>query len=163
MKILAICTLFIFFYSCKPSISSEMNKPNSTNPDSLAIVKLISDRENTITTLEMKQKNIEKGNLLVRADRKTAKILYDDIIYIESLGDYVKIFRTSRQVTITREKISSLNERLPSSFLRIHRSFIVNTDKVLSYSKELLNIDSQELPISRSFKVEVIMKLEQRI
>lgn len=111
----------------------------------------------------MKQKNIEKGNLLVRADRKTAKILYDDIIYIESLGDYVKIFRTSRQVTITREKISSLNERLPSSFLRIHRSFIVNTDKVLSYSKELLNIDSQELPISRSFKVEVIMKLEQRI
>jgi DNA-binding LytR/AlgR family response regulator len=127
------------------------------------LVKQAYDKQNAISTMELKQRNLEKGNLLVRSDRKTVKILYDDIMYIESLGDYVKIFSSSRQTTITREKISILYKRLPTSFLRIHRSFIVNTDKVLSYSKETLNVDSHELPISRTFKVGVMEKLEQRI
>ena len=118
------------------------------------------EKQETISTLEAEQDNFKKGYLLVRADRKSAKLLYEDISYIESLGDYVKIFTNSRKPVVTKEKISTLEDRLPSTFLRVHRSFIVNTDKVVAYSKETVKIDTQELPISRTYKSKTLSVLQ---
>lgn len=80
------------------------------------ILKSSFSTEEKIQTLEEKQKNMEKGYLLVRADRKNVKILLDDILYIESLSDYVKINTTEKQSIVTKEKLapSSINYLLPS-------------------------------------------------
>jgi two-component system, LytTR family, response regulator len=124
------------------------------------VLRISLSRQDEIATLEEKQNNLEKGYLLVRADRKNVKILLEDILYIESLSDYVKINLTDKPVIITKEKISSIEEKLTKPFLRVHRSFIVNTDKVNSFSAEVIEIASTEIPISRSYKKEVLQYLQ---
>ena len=112
-----------------------------------------------INTLEEKQSNMQKGYLIVRADRKNVKILLEDILFIESLSDYVKINLRDRPVVITKEKISSIEEKLTKPFLRIHRSFIINADKIDKFSAEHVSIASNELPISRTYKKTVQLSL----
>ncbi|MDN5202081.1 LytTR family DNA-binding domain-containing protein [Fulvivirgaceae bacterium BMA10] len=109
-------------------------------------------KERTIEMMADEKSKMQKGYLSVKSDRKTSKIAFDEITFIESLGDYVKINQISGEVIITKEKISKLQERLPDLFLRIHRSFIIHTGKVASYSKEAVVIGEQNLPISRTYK-----------
>ena len=93
--------------------------------------------------------------LYVRADRKMVKILFEDILYIESLKDYLKIVTVNKTI-ITRQSISSLEEMLPKeNFLRIHRSFIIAISKIDSYNGETIDIAKNELPIGRLFKHDV--------
>ena len=123
------------------------------------LLRLSLARQEEITTLEEKQNNLEKGYLLVRADRKNAKIILDEIYYIESLSDYVKI-KLEDKTVITKEKISTIEAKLTQPFLRIHRSFIVNTDKINSFTAEVVEINSIELPISRSYKKTALQYLK---
>lgn len=90
-----------------------------------------------------------------RSDRKMHKIALDDILYVESLKDYIKVATATRTI-VTRQSISSLEENLPKSmFLRIHRSYIVAINKIQSYSSELVMIGENELPVSKMYKHEV--------
>lgn len=99
--------------------------------------------------------------MFVRSDRKMVKIDYNEILYIESLSDYVKIF-TTEKMDITRETITSLEEKLSNKkFLRIHRSYIVSIDKITSYTNEFVEINNKALPISRSYKESVLQKLAE--
>jgi two-component system, LytTR family, response regulator len=109
-------------------------------------------KQEEIQLLEMKQKIIEKGYLTVRVNRKNAKVLLENILYLESLSDYVKIHTTINAPIITKEKISTLEEKLTLPFIRIHRSFIINIDKIDSFSADEVIINSKELPISRTYK-----------
>ena len=79
-------------------------------------------------------------------------VLFDEILFIESMSDYVKINLANNEVVVTKEKISRLEARLPEMFVRIHRSFIVNKNKVTVFNKEVLTIGDQTLPVSRSYK-----------
>lgn len=97
----------------------------------------------------------DSEHLFVRSDRKMVKVVLSDILYIESLSDYLKI-HTTNGLIITRETLTSLEEKLSKhQFLRIHRSFIVNKSQILSFTKDTISIDKTELPISRSFKASV--------
>ena len=99
---------------------------------------------------------------MVRVDRKTSKIPLEEIFYIESLGDYVKIVTSRDKPIITKEKISKLEEKLPASFLRIHRFFMVNSEKIITFTKEEIQLkDDIQLPISRTYKKNVMDNLCQ--
>jgi DNA-binding LytR/AlgR family response regulator len=90
------------------------------------------------------------------------KVLLSDIIYIESLKDYIKVVATSG-VIITKQSISSVERILPRDrFLRIHRSFIISMNRVESFSKELVWLGKTELPISRMYRSEVNKILRKR-
>lgn len=102
-----------------------------------------------------------KGYLSVRADRKQAKILFEEIAYIESMSDYVKIV-TDTGTVIAYERISHLHKELPEIFLRIHRSYIVNSQKVNYFSKTELQVNGSTLPISRTYKKQVSCSLSQK-
>jgi len=110
-------------------------------------------------SLEVEKNKYSKGYLSVRADRKQAKILFEDILYLESLGDYVRIATDSGDAVITRERIGRLEQLLPENFLRIHRSFVVNTWKIDYFSKTELQVSGRSLPISRTYKKQVARKL----
>lgn len=98
--------------------------------------------------------------LYVRADRKMVKVLLDDILYIEGMGDYIKII-TNKKTIVTKRPLSTLEESLPKdSFLRIHRSFIVALNKIDSYDADTIEIGKNELPIGRLFKHGVNKMLE---
>jgi DNA-binding LytR/AlgR family response regulator len=105
----------------------------------------------------------EKNNdfMFVRSDRKMVKIDFDQILFIESLSDYVKIF-TSEKTIVIRETISSLEVKLPSKmFIRIHRSFIISLKNITSYTNEFIEVNQKALPISRSYKESVLQKLAE--
>ena len=89
------------------------------------------------------------------------KINFINVLYIESLGDYGKIY-TDRNTIVTRESISNLELKLPvNKFIRIHRSYIVSTKQITSYTNEFIEISKKAIPISRSYKESVLQKLAQ--
>ncbi len=98
--------------------------------------------------------------IFVRSERKMVKINFSEIQYIESLSDYIKVHLVHK-IVITREKISNIEAKLPtSSFVRIHRSYIVSIGKIESFTNEFIEINKKALPISRSYKIAVLNKLE---
>lgn len=91
-----------------------------------------------------------------RADRKMVKVMLQDILYIESMKDYIKVF-TINGTIITKQSISSVEAMLPEKeFIRTHRSFIVSTSKIKSFTSELIEIDKIEIPIGKLFRNEVM-------
>lgn len=98
---------------------------------------------------------ISTDTLIVKSDKKMIKINLKDIIYIESLKDYVIIHLSDKRV-VTKQKISFLEQKLmENNFLRIHRSFLVSAPKITAFTPSHIEINGQELPIGRSYKSEV--------
>ncbi|GAB2564628.1 LytR/AlgR family response regulator transcription factor [Spirosoma areae] len=109
---------------------------------------LPTDRQSTTSA--------ENAFLYFRADRKMVKVFIRDILYVESLKDYIKIITTSARPLVVKQSISSLEEMLPQAgFLRIHRSFIVAVDKITAYTPNQVEIAGQELPIGRLYHKDV--------
>jgi len=99
------------------------------------------------------------NHFFVRSDRKMIKICFDDILYVESIGDYVKIHLAGKTV-VTREAISSIDAKLPrKDFIRTHRSFIVSMSKIESFTTEYIEIGKHQVPVSRSYKNIVMERL----
>ncbi len=96
-----------------------------------------------------------------RCDRQMRKIEFKDLKYIESCGDYIKL-HTLQDTLVTRETMTHVLEKLPSShFMRVHRSFVVSLSKIDSYTPELVTIDRNAIPISRSYREKVIERLKR--
>lgn len=90
--------------------------------------------------------------IYLKVDRKMIKIMLDDILYIESDKDYVRVFTTGSTI-VTRQTISSVEAMLSENkFFRIHRSFIVSLDKIRSFSNEIVEIGNKELPIGKLYR-----------
>jgi DNA-binding LytR/AlgR family response regulator len=80
------------------------------------------------------------------------KVLLNDILYIEGLRDYIKIY-TTLKVIVTKHQLASLEEMLPAdAFLRIHRSFIVSINKIDSFNSETIEVAKKEIPIGRMYR-----------
>ena len=110
-------------------------------------------------TSEKDSQEKKATHFFVRSERKMVKINFEDIIYIESLSDYIKI-HTTENIVVTRETISNVESKLPRhSFLRTHRSYIVSIGKVDSYTNEFVELNKKAIPISRSYKDYVLKKL----
>ena len=101
--------------------------------------------------------NFEKEDFVyVKENRKLVKIKYDEILFVESLKDYV-IVHTDKKKIITKERISVLEEKLPGDkFIRIHRSYIVSVSKISAITPVSLEIGSKELTIGRNYKNSVL-------
>lgn len=94
-----------------------------------------------------------------RADRKMVKVTLQDILYIESMKDYIKVITTGGTI-ITKQSISSVEAMLPEKeFIRTHRSFIVSTRHIKSFTSELIEIHNTEVPIGKLFRNEVMKTL----
>jgi DNA-binding LytR/AlgR family response regulator len=91
-----------------------------------------------------------------RADRKMVKVMLHDILYIESMKDYIKVV-TTNGVVITKQSISSVEAMLPEKeFIRTHRSYIVASRHIRSFTSELIEINHSEIPIGKLFRNEVL-------
>lgn len=97
-----------------------------------------------------------------KVDKKMVKTRMADVLYIESIKDYVKV-RTSEKEIVTQQKISYLEESLPRpQFLRIHRSFIINVEKIDAYSATDVEIGKFSIPIGRNYKNDVVKELGRK-
>lgn len=119
------------------------------------VMKLNLPVTESISINTVKKNETVDAFIYLRADRKNIKVNLDDILFIESLKDYIKMV-TKEKTIVTKQSISSLEENLPGHlFIRIHRSFIVAVNKIVAYTPELIQINKYELPVSRSYRHEV--------
>jgi len=98
---------------------------------------------------------IVNDHIYVNENKKYIKIKFDNVLYIESIKDYVRIHLANKSV-ITKDSISKFEAKLSSDFLRIHRSYIVNKTKITAFTKVDVEIGDKEIPIGSSYKDEVL-------
>ncbi|WP_163408754.1 LytR/AlgR family response regulator transcription factor [Flavobacterium ajazii] len=95
----------------------------------------------------------EQDFMFVRAEYENVKINFSDILFIEGLKDYVKIYTTDNKFTLTLISLIKLENLLSSKgFSRIHRSYIINIKHVKSIQKNKVLISDKRIPISESYK-----------
>lgn len=126
----------------------------------IRLTRQLKEKEHQVNDLQQEQRKQKVGSIVIRSNRKNVQLAYNNILYVESLSDYVKIYLSDGRHLITKEKISTLNELLPDQFIRIHRSYLVNRNKIESYNKESIQLNGGELPISRSYKQKVMQILD---
>ncbi|KAF2337413.1 LytR/AlgR family response regulator transcription factor [Flavobacterium ginsenosidimutans] len=96
---------------------------------------------------------IDQDFMFVRAEYENVKLNFADILFIEGLKDYVKIYTTDNKFTLTLISLIKLENLLSSKgFARIHRSYIINIKHVKSIQKNKVLISDKRIPISESYK-----------
>jgi DNA-binding LytR/AlgR family response regulator len=125
-----------------------------------SVGKVLSSRMETVIT---PAPAAQDSFIYFKVDKKMVKTKIADILYIESIKDYVKV-RTAEKEIITQQKISYLDESLPrTQFLRVHRSFIVNLDRIDAYTATDVEISKFKLPIGRNYKNDVMKVLSKQV
>jgi DNA-binding LytR/AlgR family response regulator len=96
----------------------------------------------------------EPGHLFVNVEYKLVKIQFNEILFIEALKDYIKIHLLSpAKPVLTKMSLKTMEEKLPvDKFVRIHKSYIVNADKITVIKRDLVNVGDLELPVSDFYK-----------
>lgn len=97
--------------------------------------------------------NQDDGTIFVKTDYRIVKVTVADIRYIEGMSEYLKIHIEGEKPIITLLSMKKMEERLPDTFMRIHRSYIVNLDKIQEVNKNRIIMDADTyLPIGDLYK-----------
>lgn len=97
-----------------------------------------------------------------KSGNKLVRIFLDEITLIEGLSNYVKII-TLKGSVIVYQKLSNLEKKLPAEFLRVHKSFIVSTDKITTFTSSSVEIENRVIPIGEKYKEQVSEFLKGKI
>lgn len=94
----------------------------------------------------------EEPFIYVKENKRMVRLLLKDILYIEGLSEYVKIYTSCKRI-ITKTSMAALEEKLPDvDFLRVHKSYIVALRKIEAFTATSIELGGKELPIGRSYK-----------
>jgi two-component system LytT family response regulator len=95
---------------------------------------------------------LSKDYLFVNMNKKKVRVLFSDILYVESQMDYVKIV-TAKRFYLASMTTNDIENLLPAqSFKRVHRSYIISIHKVDSYTAEIVEVNGVQIPIGRSYR-----------
>ncbi len=104
--------------------------------------------------------SVEPAFIFVKADRKTLKIVLDDILYVEGVKDYVKIVLPDQKI-LTKISIGNFFKTLPQNrFVQVHKSFVVAKNKITAYTAHDVEIGDLEIPIGRAYKEDFLKRVE---
>ncbi len=111
---------------------------------------------NAMSTVGLAEK---KDYILVKSDFKVYKILHEEILYIESMKEYVA-YHTEKERTMSLGSLKKLEQDLPSSqFIRIHKSYIANISYITALEGNMVHLHNKKLPIGGSYKNAVVKKV----
>ncbi|MEL7145138.1 MAG: LytTR family DNA-binding domain-containing protein [Bacteroidota bacterium] len=112
-------------------------------------------------SLQSIQKNDDSRHIFLKIDSLLVRFKLEDIYYIEAYGDYIKV-HDAEKTHISYAKLKSIEEILPiGNFLRIHRSYIINIDKIDTLNQQNVQIRNKILPISLTYKDELLKKIRK--
>lgn len=128
-----------------------LQKPLKRERFNAAIEKVVSK---LAINRQVSSNQIEKEEyIFVKSNLKKRKIFLANLKYVEALGDYVKLIMDDSDPVVVLATMKSFEAQLPSeNFLRVHKSFIVNLKKVEKYNSRNIEIDSEQIPVSRHKK-----------
>ncbi len=124
------------------------------------LMKPVSFEEFTASALRVKERNdghrepvAADGRLLVKVDRGLMQIATADIVIVEGLKDYVKIHLADGSTVVTLSSMKGIERHLSASdFLRVHRSFIVNVNRISRIDRQKILIGERDIPVGESYR-----------
>ncbi|MBD2722969.1 LytR/AlgR family response regulator transcription factor [Hymenobacter armeniacus] len=97
----------------------------------------------------------------VKVDNKLVRVTFDDVRYVEALGDYVHVI-TDRSKLIVYSTMKAVEEKFPATrFVRVHRSFIVNLDHIQALEDNSLVVESKHIPVGQTYLRDVMQRLNK--
>ncbi len=103
---------------------------------------------------------VEKDFIFVKSERKFVKINFDEVLYIESVSDYVVFVLDNNRKIITHSTLKSMEERINHPlFVKVHRAFIVNISKINDIEDNVITMRGAVIPVSRSNKSALLERL----
>ena len=119
----------------------------------------LNDKEPAKVEVVEKIEKEQAKSIYVNVNKRYVKVVFEEIKYVESVKDYIHI-HTLNESVVTKEKISDFMTKLPDSFIRVHRSFIVNRSMITAFTAQDVEIGEKEIPIGTSYKEEVLNVLK---
>ena len=127
----------------------------------LSAVNKARQQKETFQLLDTSQVASERAFLFFNVGKKMVKMFLDEILYIESLKEYIRIVSKDKSI-LTKFQLGQTEDLLKNrNFLRVHRSFIVAKDKIDAFSATDIEIQGKLIPIGRSYKEQVYTNLEK--
>ena len=120
--------------------------------------------EKALRFIEAKRNKVPE-NIIIKQEYNNISVTTSDILYIEAMENYTKIFRTSGNYILSRTSLKAIQKMLPKDrFLRTHRSYIVSINKIERFSKREITLKgcSATIPIGRQYAENVYSKLTTR-
>ncbi len=102
--------------------------------------------------------NGQKDYIVLKADKKNYKIKFSEILFIESLDNYIKVHTTDFSI-ICYESLTAIEKELSEDFIRIHRSYIINLTKIDVFTSSYVEIGERKFTIGRNYKEDVAKRL----
>ncbi|CAM1369234.1 LytR/AlgR family response regulator transcription factor [Tenacibaculum xiamenense] len=140
------------------AVTDYLLKPFSLERFLQAVNKINIQEAASIQTTVSIEKEEEPNFIFVKSDKKIIKLFFDDINYIEAYGNYIKIYTDS--MLLTQQTLSDFLAKLPDFFTRIHKSFVINFDKlkIIDGNQIILQNDAK-LPIGKSYRKSILDKI----
>jgi DNA-binding LytR/AlgR family response regulator len=136
-------------------------KPVSFERFLKAITKVKRMMGDEITNHMIDKKTNSESFIYLKVDKSMQQVYIDDILYVESWKDYIKVFFTSGKNILVKQSISAIENLLSDQkFLRVHRSYLVSVEKITGYNTLTIHVDSTEIPIGRLYKQAVMETLQ---
>lgn len=138
-------------------------KPVSFERFFKAITKLNRLTGHETSTITAKDAPNPASFIYLKVDRDMRKIFVNDIEYIESWKDYIKVFLVGGKPFLVKQSISAMENLLSEyKFMRVHRSYMVSFDKISGYNSVSVQLAGHEIPIGRLYKQLVMERLQER-
>lgn len=131
-------------------------KPYSENRFSIAVAKVKNHR----ALLQNKSAALQEDKLCVRADYSLKILKLSDILFLESLGDYVTIFLENQKKVITKSTMNAIHSKLnQKEFIRVSRSYIVPFSRIEHFGKRMLSVAGKEIAIGDTYRKDISSRL----
>lgn len=143
------------------SVTDYLLKPFSLERFLQAVLK-VQQKQNTEETEIKVVSTIEKEqtSLFVKSDKKIIKLNFEEINYIEAYGNYIKVYTNT--MILTSQTLSEFLEKLPNTFIRIHKSYVINFSELKLIDGNLIVLKSDiKLPIGKSYRKSLLEKIDK--
>lgn len=140
----------------KYDVTSFLSKPINNEEFTKAIEKAILLHKNVFNKDNSKN---EEDYIFVKSNLVNIKINLTDIKWVEAIGDYIKIVTNEKNFIVLSTMKAFIGKLPDDRFMRIHKSFIANLERVKNFNSKTVEIEGKELPLSRTKKIKLFEKL----
>lgn len=139
------------------AVTDYLLKPFSLERFLQAVLKVQQKLNAPAESLSSEKEEVSTS-IFVKSDKKIVKLNFNDISYIEAYGNYIKIYTDT--MTLTPQTLSDFLEKLPSNFIRIHKSFAINFKELqLIDGNQVLLQNNTKLPVGKSYRKELLDRI----
>jgi DNA-binding LytR/AlgR family response regulator len=127
----------------------------------IRFLKAVQKAEQQYSLLQKQEVEENIESIFIKSNKKTYQVKFSEIVYIEGLGDYIKIF-TEKTHLVTNIPMKKMEELLPKNeFIRIHKSYIVNHKKIIAIEGNMVEVANKKLAIGNNYRSDFFVSISK--